>query len=376
MIRWCAISFLLMGCTSLRPTGSNRFVVEKMWVRNTLIKEDLGPRLVHRFQPIITDELIIQGNSKDSVVAYARVGLFERWRMQIKDGVEGGAEAVGDSLYFGASDGFFYSVDLRNGHIQWTFPTNAEGLSAPTVVNGTVYFLAGNNVAHALDAQTGKLKWVYTRRDTTNLSIRGGSRPAVAGDFVYIGFSDGFLVALDKNNGSVKWEAPINRNKRFRDVDAEPIIDKERIFITSYDGALYAINRADGRIQWSVDDGGYSAVTLSGNRLYYSTSSGKTVAIDKESGKILWSSENPSGIATRPVLFRDSLIVGQMQGAILFLDPRTGKKLNEFDSGWGVTSTPTPDPDKSEIYFMTAGANLYALKVGWEKSGSQWPWER
>ncbi len=65
---------------------------------------------------------------------------------------------------------------------------------------------------------------------------------------VLIGFSDGALVALNRSSGAVVWEANLNRNKRFRDVDATPVVDGDNVYASSYDGALYALSRVDGRI--------------------------------------------------------------------------------------------------------------------------------
>ncbi len=238
-----------------------------------------------------------------------------------------------------------------------------------------LYVLGGNNVAHALNAKTGKLVWIYNRREASNISVRGGSQPAIAGDLVLIGFSDGTLVALSKSSGSVVWEAVLNRNKRFRDVDATPVVDGDTIYASSYDGALYAIARSDGRILWSVDEGGYDEVLVSGSTLYFSSTSGKTLALDKASGKVLWSKENPGGIGTGPVLYRNVLMIGEMEGAMRFLDSRTGELLGEFAPGRGVTSKATVDPKKSEVYFMSHDANLYALRVNWRKYVRDWPWE-
>lgn len=365
----------VVGCATYQPHGSNRFLIEKRWVRGTLAKEHLGSQRQHRFSPILTEDLIIQANSIDGVVAYDRKLVQTKWRFPIKDGVEGGATLVGGDLFFGASDGFLYSLKADTGEVRWTYPLRSEGLSQPFVTNGVVYLVAGNNVLHALEAQTGKLLWVYTRRDASNLSIRGGSQPNVVGDTVYVGFSDGFLVALRSQTGNLMWEISLNRNKRFRDVDAHPVIVGERIYVSSYDGALYCLNRNDGRIIWSFEDGGESTVAVAGEKLYYSTSTGRTVAIDRESGKAIWSRDNSTGIGVEPVIFKDLLLVGEMNGPLSFLDIRTGELVGKFEPGWGVTSQPVVDPERSDVFFMSAGANLYALNLNWRRWARAWPWE-
>ncbi len=379
MLRWYKFLFvgafaMTLGCSSL-SSAPNKLVIEKRWVRSTLDNEYLEGRRMHRFAPIVTDKLVITGNSIDGIVAYDRDTAHFRWRLDIKDGVEGGAQIADDVLYFGAGDGQLYAVQPESGKVIWTYPLKAEGLARPLIRSGILYVLGGNNVAHAVNAKTGKLVWLYNRREASNISVRGGSQPALAGDLLVLGFSDGAAVALNKTSGAVVWETNLNRAKRFRDVDATPVVDGNTIFVSSYDGSLYSLGASDGHINWTVEEGGYDEVAIAGNVIYYSSSTGKTMALDKGSGKILWSKDNPRGIATAPVLMKGVVIVGEMLGALRFLDSRTGEELNSFEPGRGVTSRATLDPKKGEIYFMSHDANLFALRMNWKRFAKDWPWE-
>ena len=365
---------ILTGCTTVKRSP-NRFVVEKRWARSTLAQEYLAGRRIHRFTPIVTEKVIYAANSIDGISALDRSNAQTIWRFDVKDGVEGGAQLADDILYFGAGDGQLYALQAATGALLWTYPLKAEGLAEPLVRNGVVYVLGGNNVAHALDAKTGRLIWLYNRREASNLSVRGGSQPALSGDNVLIGFSDGALVALNKNSGTVSWETSLNRNKRFRDVDATPVVDGENVYVSSYDGSLYALGRADGKILWTIDDGGYEKVQIAGPTLFYSSTNGKTMAVEKASGKVIWTKDNPRGIGTGPVLYRNVLIIGEMSGALRFLDTRTGDFLGDFAPGRGVTSRAAVDPKKGEVYFVSHDANLYALRVNWKRYARDWPWE-
>lgn len=372
---FCAILLLgLVSCSSTKM-ASQRFVVEKRWARNTLQQEFLEGRRIHRFSPILTDSLVIVGNSIDGVVAYDRKSVHERWRLNIKDGSEGGAVLADGMIYFGAGDGQLYAVQVEDGKIQWTYPLKAEGIAKPLVHAGILYVLAGNNVVHAVNAKSGKLMWVYNRREAGNLSVRGGSQPAMAGDLLIVGFSDGAAVALNRSSGTLVWETNLNRNKRFRDVDASPVVDGNNIYISSYDGALYSLRRSDGQVQWSVDDGGYDDALVQGSQLFYTSSSGKTMALDKASGRVLWTRVNPKGIAMGPVMYKGVLIVGEMSGALRFIDARSGDLLGQFEPGRGVTSRPAVDTSNNEVYFVSTDANVFALRAKWQRFAKDWPWE-
>jgi outer membrane protein assembly factor BamB len=367
--------FTFTACSSALKTAPNRLVVEKRWVRDTPAQDFLGGRRIHRFAPILMEKLVIAGNSIDGVVAYDRDTAHLKWRIDIKDGAEGGAFLADDILYFGAGDGQLYAVQPDTGKILWTYPLKAEGLGRPIVKAGVLYVLGGNNVAHALNAKTGKLIWIYNRREASNISVRGGSQPALYGDLVLIGFSDGALVGLNKSSGAVIWEANLNHNKRFRDVDSTPVVDGDMVYVSSYDGGLYAVGGKDGKVYWSVEDGGYEEVVIQGSTLFYSSTSGKLYAIEKGSGKILWTKENPKGIATGPSIYKGTVIVGELAGALRFYDARTGEFLSEFEPGRGVTSRVTIDAKKNELYFISHDANLYALRANWKRFAKDWPWE-
>jgi outer membrane protein assembly factor BamB len=83
---------------------------------------------------------------------------------------------------------------------------------------------------HAIDAGTGKAIWTFATR------ARIDSSPAVSGDRVYVGSSDGRLYVLDVEDGTRQWEfeagAPIS---------ASPAIAQGRLVIGAQDGRLYCL---------------------------------------------------------------------------------------------------------------------------------------
>ena len=355
---------------------SRHFVIEKKWVRDTVVGEPVSFFSYHRMEPIVTSDVIYQGNAVDGISAYKRKSGHLIWRLDITYGVEGGAELVGDTLYFGANDGYFYSVDAPSGRVQWTFPTKFESLGRPFVHKGIVYFLSGNNTVYALDRKTGRQKWLYARPNVGGLTIRAGSRPLVYGESVYVGFTDGAFIALNAKSGQLKWERQLNKNKRFRDIDAFPVRDGDLLYISSYDGHLFCIDSRNGQTIWKVDEGGYTAVTLEGSRLFYSTSNSFVIALDKRSGKELWRIKLKKGVASQPKFFRGLIVFGVSRGELRAVDASNGHDVGRYAPGRGVTGTPYLDKETGEVYFISADANLFALKMGWKKIVNTWPWEK
>lgn len=375
---------LISGCASLQGGTRRELVLESSWVRSTTKKENLGFRRMNRMSPILYDsgslQLVIQGNALDGIVAYNRRTGSEVWRLDLENGVEGGATLSGDRLYFGSSDGSFYAISARDGRILWSVDLRAETLAPPSVENGIVYAQSGADVVFALDAETGKQLWRYNRQVTTSLSIRATTKPVIAGELLLVGFSDGYLVALKKRDGNIVWERKLGRSTRFHDVDSTPVVDGKNVFVASFDAALYSLNLNTGEINWSVNEGAYVPVTLGdgglSGRLYYSTANGKILILDKESGKQIGEIQNKKGIATQPVLYKNYLIYGESDGAFTVADAQSGGTLANFYPGEGVVSRPTIANSTGEVFFISRGANLFALRLNYKRAIDNFPWRK
>lgn len=364
--------FSLSGCSTLdrlmsRTAEKREFQVREVWVRQGPEKDNLAFRKINRMTPVVFGNLVIEANALDGVVAYEGRTGREIWRVSIPHGAEAGAALVKDRLFLGASDGSFYSLQASTGKILWTFPTRTENIAEPLLdtSTGIVYFLSGANVVYAVDAESGRQIWLYSRQDNSNFSIRGGSKPALKDGNLYVGFSDGTLVNLNAKTGNLQWELPLNKNKKFRDIDATPVIDGDQIYISGYDDKLYCISAQKGDVLWKVDGGGYFPITIFGDKIYYSTTGGEVWALQKGNGQKLWNYKLKEGVATQVKIYKGLAVFGESQGALKFLDANTGKAIASFDPGRGIMSTPLVDDKNDAIYFISGEANVYAMEAKW-----------
>lgn len=359
----------LSSCSLLEggKSHSERRVLEakNQWVKSTTDKDNLGFRKINRMKPLLYKNWVIQANGMDGIAAYDQQTGREKWKLSIENGVEASAAIINDRVFFGANDGQFYSVFAETGKVLWTFPIRIEGLSEPLIADGNVYFMTGNNTLYALDASSGRQLWLYSRQDTAAISIRGGSKPTLKNGTLYAGFSDGAVVALLASNGAVKWEKQLNKNKKFRDLDSDPVIEGDFLYILGYDDHLYCLRSATGDLVWTSSSGGYGSVLVSGDRLYYASSSSQVLALNKETGQKIWSYDLKKGIATSPLLHKGLLIFGESQGDLVVLDSGSGKKLASYEPGRGILSPATVLASSDLVYFISNEANLYAIKVSW-----------
>ncbi|MFN3455035.1 MAG: PQQ-binding-like beta-propeller repeat protein [Pseudobdellovibrio sp.] len=337
--------------------------VNPFWVVDTLKKENVGFRKVNRFSPVLYKDLIVVGNGLEGLVAY---DLYEKnvvWSIDIDQGVEAAGTVINSRLFVGGLNGIFYSIDLDTAKIIWQFDTKSEIVSEPLIQDGLVYFISGANILYCLDATTGRQIWVYNRQDTSTLmTVRGGSKPSHSEGKIYEGFSDGSLVSLDAKTGTPQWEVLLNRNTKFKDIDASPVIDGDTLYINSYDDKLYAVSKSTGSILWKSNFGGSNAPLLFGDKLVYTTSRGQLMVVNKSNGEMIWKVENLKGIATEPIVHKGLIAIGESQGRILFFDALTGQQRGAFDPGRGILSRPTSDKIK-RVYFISGEANLYGISL-------------
>jgi polyvinyl alcohol dehydrogenase (cytochrome) len=176
--------------------------------------------------------------AKQSAITPANIGgLTEKWAFAFP-GLPGVFESsqpavVGSTMYVGSTDAKFYSLDATTGATRWVFdltqvsgPTTATSPNpvrdGATVADGTVYFGDSRGYVYAVNRYTGQLRWA-TLLDSTNPDVQLTGSPIIYGGRVFIGLSNkesgyqqfnlnypcctarGEVVALDATTGSVIW---------------------------------------------------------------------------------------------------------------------------------------------------------------------------
>lgn len=369
------INILSVGCSSVNQKSiSNEkpdLELHATWVQNTLEKTNNGFRKINRMAPLIYKNQLITGNALEGLACYDLTTKNILWRTAIPQGVEAGAALIKDRLFVGSNNGKMYSVDLTNGQIVWTFDTKSEVVAEPLLNEGVLYFLSGSQAVFALDASNGKQLWTYNRQDTSNLmTIRGGSKPAFANGFLYFGFSDGSLVSLNAKTGTPQWEITLNRNARFKDIDASPVISGETLFINSYDDHLYAVSKDKGEILWKSRVGGSSTPAIFGDRVVTSSSKGELVSLSKKDGTVFWKNKTTNGVFIDPVLLKGSIVTAESQGSLIIYDGLTGERRASFEPGRGVFSRPTISAEQNMIYFISNEGLIYGVKISLKDKNS------
>ncbi len=366
--------FLTSCQSSQRHSQTSKPQIDVSWITPTVEGSFKMHRKMTRMSPLVTSELVFQSNNIDSIVALNRNTGRIVWSHKFKGGVEAGAELFRELLFVAANDGTVTALRAKSGEVVWTFSSSSENVSVPVLdtTSGLLYFQNSQNILFCLEADSGRQVWVFSRPDNSVMTIRGSSSPVVRDGVVFAGFSEGSFVALRGPTGQLIWEQTLNRNKKFRDIDAHAVISGEQIFIAGYDDKLYSLRTDNGQILWNFPSGSYSAVSLQEKFLYLSTTNSEVIKLEQTSGELIWKYSSVRGLATQVSFLKNWIVFGESQGSLVFLNSESGKKESSFDTGRGIFAQPRVDTQKSEVFVVSNEAYLYKLNVSQAQSAFQW----
>lgn len=180
--------------------------------------------------------------------------------------------ATADRVYVTSWDFSLYALDAMTGERQWQFSPgigNLNMMHAPVIVDGKVYTQTEDAILFVLDAETGDQMWVF---DDIGEATDGIS-PIVDEDSVYViagtSTENLFLVALDRDERTVRWKRSIGPTFQ------EPAADADTIYL-DYGGGLHAIDKAEGNRIWTLQlqDELAAPVAIAGSAVFVADTSG------------------------------------------------------------------------------------------------------
>jgi outer membrane protein assembly factor BamB len=215
--------------------------------------------------------------------------------------------------------------------------------SSPVIgADGTIYVGTTDGKLVATLSDGSAVKWRATTGDTS------GSSPAIARDgTIYVGSSDGHLYALDAG-GSVKWSydaaSPV----------ASPAVGgDETVYVGAADGTLHAVT-PDGKNKWKYATGGpiAGAPAVLAGVVYVGSADKSLHAVGVTDGKRRWLYTTLGPVAT-PSLGKDGTIyVGSGDGHLYAITP--GGSLFFAVNVRGAVTTAPAIADDGTLYLTTS----------------------
>lgn len=284
---------------------------------------------------------------------------------------------VDDTIFFGSSDGNFYSLDLLSGFMNWTARTDGPINSVPCIDKTNVYFGSSDGVIYAVNRITGETSWIFETEGAVNSTLvmwRGNIVVASDTDAVYVLAPEGGLLYQISNE---YWYHNSFQVYDDRIVFAPGSIDEPfnlAIFDLSNERYLWSLEPSSGNYPW------YSFPAILGGatpRLYYSATGieedGRLgflyYCLDFETGEELWSRNESSELPVSPdatamdlfnegillldygapLLWRDRVIYASGDNALRSFNSKTGEL--SWTRRWDVPISSAVTVSGDRLYF-------------------------
>ncbi len=173
------------------------------------------------------------------------------------------------------------------------------------------------------------------------------SSPAVSGDWVYVGSSDGRLYAIDRASGAERWKF-----QSHGPIASSPAVHGDLVYISSLDGKVYAIDRATGKERWAFTTKGerrftapgihgaiprtermpdpfdvfLSSPTIANNTVYIGSGDQHVYALDAATGALRWQFGAADVIHASPAVANGLVYIGSWDRNLYALDAATGRE--------------------------------------------------
>ncbi|WP_254049838.1 PQQ-like beta-propeller repeat protein [Novosphingobium sp. TH158] len=322
--------------------------------------------------PVVGGGTLFAMDTEGTVHAFDAASGAKRWAKSFKisgDGASsvfgGGASFDDDKVYVTTGVGEVAALDAKDGNQLWKVKPAGPLRGSPTVAFDMVFVMTQSNQLIALDAKDGALLW--NESGSNGLSgIFGVAAPTIGQGSVIAGYSTGELVTYRYENGRTLWSDALARTSLattvgvLTDIDADPIIDRGRVFALGQGGRMAAYELLTGQRVWELNLAGISTPAIAGDWIFTLTDEAKLLCIARNTGKVKWVTQltrfkneekkkNPV-FWTGPVLANNRLWIANTEGELLSASVTDGTVAPFTKLGSSISLPP-----------IVAGKKLYIL---------------
>lgn len=267
-------------------------------------------------------------------------------------------------VFVGTVGGTFYVLESKSGELIWSRHVQSSFESKVATGQGRVYVQDSTSTVRGYNIKQGNQIWRYDRTLPESFGIQGTGAPAFYDGTVYVGFADGYLVALDAETGNVEWKTDLSgQENEFMDVDLAPIVDGEHLVVASYSGGVYRIKRSDGSIDWHRKISGISELALENDLLYVASSEHRIYSLRAGSGETKWRYDTTLGTPTGVKAVGPFVFMSTSNGPLVAVDKQTGIPLTSWNPSNGFAAGIRVGQRK--VYAFSNSGVMYGVELGY-----------
>jgi outer membrane protein assembly factor BamB len=352
------------------PTALTSFKTELNTKQNwyTSVNYGVGSDYL-KMVPAVDGNAIYTASKDGSITATNKANGATLWRQRLPAALSAGTAAQDGIVYVGSHAGRVYALRETDGKILWDVQVASEVLAPPTAARNIVLVKTIDGQLTALSATDGHALWHFQQTEPA-LILRGGSAPQIVRDDVVVGFANGTVAKLTMNEGSMQWQETVAipsgsfAIQRMVDIDADPVVYNNRVYVATYQGKISALDLASGRSIWSHDLSSFTGLTVDGQRVYASDATSNLWAFDVDTGTVVWrQTQLEHRNITGPASIGNYITVADHLGYLHWLSKADGHFVaRNHVNGFGILATPVVNQDN--VYVFTMDGHLAAFTIG------------
>ncbi len=323
-------------------------------------------------EPLLLRDRIVTAGRNGTLNVYALEDGKELAEIKLRIPLSGGVGGTEDIWLVGSRNGELIAISSSSEAILWRTRVPSEILARPMVYGGKVVVArTADGQILGLDLKTGKINWNYSKAIPA-LTLRGSGPPVLSRTHFYTGLENGRMIAMSPIDGEVAWDIAItvpegrSEIQRLVDIDGRSELYGRVLYAASYHGRIAALDVTRGQILWARAFSSNTGVSVSTEAVYSSDDRSHVWALDRNNGATLWKQDKLQARGlTRPVIYQDFLVVGDLQGYVHVMSRYDGRFVAraEVDPD-GILVAPIVDGDR--LLVLSRGGYLASYTI--EKS--------
>jgi len=287
----------------------------------------------------------------------------------------GGVSADASGVYAVSGLGDVAALDPATGAVRWSVRPSGPLRGAPSIAFGNLYLMGQDNQLFALRTSDGGVEWQESGSVAPG-SVFGVAAPAAGQGTIVAGYSSGELNAYRYENGRPLWADALARTSisvavsTLADIDADPVIDRGRVFAIGQGGRMAAYELVTGQRTWELNLAGIATPWVAGEWVFVVADDARVFAIARATGRIRWIAQLPrwrdeedrqgSIRWTGPVLAGERLILVSTAGRMAQVNPLDGS-ISSIAEISGGTRLP-PVVANGMLYVMDDSGRITAWR--------------
>ena len=228
--------------------------------------------------------------------------------------VRPGAGVAQDAMFRGGPthEGVYASTSPTLKSLVWKFKTGGRVLSSPAVSGNRVYVGSSDGRLYAIDRASGAERWRFTSKGPI------ASSPAVHGELVYVSSLDGNVYAIEGATGKQRWAFATKGERRFTAPGIHGAMPRTERMPDPFDVFL-------------------SSPTIANNTVYIGSGDQHVYALDAATGVLRWQFEAADVIHASPAVANGLVYIGSWDRNLYALDATTGRERWRYTTGNDTT---------------------------------------